>query len=87
MIVSVKDNQSVLDIAMQHSGTVEALFEIIKSNQLSDLDISGRQSLEVPTILKPTISKHYVNRNKTASTMPNYEFGGFSNAFSNAFNQ
>lgn len=87
MIVTAKNNQSILDIAVQHSGTVEALFDIIKSNQLTDLHISDRQILAVPTILKPAISKHFTNRNKTAATMPRNDFGAFSSAFSNAFNQ
>lgn len=87
MIVAVKNNQSILDIAVQHAGTVEALFDLVKANQLTDLDISGRSNLEVPKVIKPAISKHLSKRNKTIATMPRSDFGGFSNAFSNAFNQ
>jgi hypothetical protein len=87
MRVAVKNNQSILDIAVQHSGTVEALFDILKANSLSDLIIEGMDSLEVPTVRNPKIIQHFQSRNKMAATLPIIELGGFPLSFSNAFNQ
>lgn len=38
MIVTVLHNQSLLDLALQHTGTIESVFELAKDNALNITD-------------------------------------------------
>ena len=44
MIVTVLHNQSLLDLALQHSGTIESIFELAEANTLniSDDVVAGK---------------------------------------------
>ena len=44
MIVTVLHNQSLLDLALQHTGTIESIFELAEANTLniSDDVVAGK---------------------------------------------
>lgn len=52
MQVVILHNQSLLDVALQHSGNIESIFEIILANDLSLTDeVKAGQTLIMPNII------------------------------------
>lgn len=52
MKIIVLHNQSLFDVALQHSGSIESIFEIILANDLSLTDeVKAGQTLTIPDII------------------------------------
>lgn len=52
MKIIVLHNQSLFDVALQHSGSIESIFEIILANDLSLTDeVKAGQTLTIPDVI------------------------------------
>lgn len=63
-------NQTLFDIAVQESGTVEALFDLMKLNGLVDLSINPETELLLPAILNPQVVDYYKKKAKQYGLNP-----------------
>ena len=53
MIITALHNQSLLDLALQHTGTIESVFELAEANSLNITDeVQAGASLTVPPLGK-----------------------------------
>lgn len=71
MIVTVLHNQSLLDLALQHTGTIESIFELAEANTLniSD-DVVAGKTLVLPTeaFTNKDILAYYTAKNLQPAT-------------------
>lgn len=52
MKIIVLHNQSLFDVALQHSGSIDSIFEIILANDLSLTDeVKAGQTLTIPDVI------------------------------------
>lgn len=59
-MITVTSRQSVLDIALQHCGSLEAAFDIAQSNGISLTDdLTTGQSMSVPDATDAEMAQHY----------------------------
>lgn len=66
-MITVSDRQSVADIAVQHSGSMEAMYDIARDNEVAlDADIAGSE-LDVKIVDKKITSYYDMNDYKPAS--------------------
>ena len=68
--IITQNNQTILDVAVQESGTVEALFDLMKLNGLSELPIHAQSELQLSPILRPEIVDYYKTRTKQMGLAP-----------------
>ena len=74
-MITVTSRQSVLDIALQHCGSLEAAFDIAQSNGISLTDdLTTGQSMSVPEPTDTAMAQHYgVNNLQPATAVSNAE--------------
>ena len=59
-MITVTSRQSVLDIALQHCGSLEAAYDIAAGNDISLTDdLATGQTLSVPEATDATMAQHY----------------------------
>jgi len=68
--VITKVNQTLFDVCIQESGTVEALFDLMKLNGLTSLEISEGVELRLPRIMKPEVVEYYKKKAKQSGQNP-----------------
>ncbi|MDO4782625.1 MAG: hypothetical protein Q4A09_05325 [Capnocytophaga felis] len=71
MKVIVLHNQSLLDVALQHTGTIESLFELALANGISITDdLTAGQTFDVPSNVQKDkdILNYYVAKNIQPTT-------------------
>ena len=84
MQVTVKNGQSLIDLAIQHTGSVEGLFDLMHLNGLKSLN-EIPEVLEVPTVVNKKVVAFFQSESiQLATNVPHS--GSFSNSFSNDFN-
>lgn len=60
MLVVVNEGQSLLDIAVQHAGAVEAVLIIAKSNGLSVTStVAAGSTVEVPAVINTGVVRYF----------------------------
>ncbi|GEM_PF-3112540 len=84
--VTVLPNQTILDVTLQHSGSIEQLFDVLKANNMVELPILPTQIFFIPNIIQKEIVDHYIKQNKQLASVSNEYYGAFSFGFSNGFN-
>ncbi len=70
-MITVLHNQSLLDVAIQHTGSVMNVFSIAKANGMAVSDeIVAGAVLEIPTVIFPdnNILNYYQNKNIKPAT-------------------
>ncbi len=82
---SVLPKQSILDVTLQHSGTIEQLFDVMKANGLFELPIETMAVFYIPSVVQKDIVDYYIKENKQPASIDNNDEGAFSNGFSNGF--
>jgi hypothetical protein len=73
MNVKVLSNQSILDICLLSTGTVESMFDILKLNNLKSLSIKEINSLEVINPVKNKVVSYYITNSISPATEINKE--------------
>lgn len=69
MQVEIKDNQSLLDIAIQYCGSAEAAYQFAVLNGLSVTDdLQKGNVLAAPAVVNVDIARYYANRALTPAT-------------------
>lgn len=68
--IITQNNQTLLDVAVQESGTVEALFDLMKLNGLTALPIAAQSELILSPVLRPEIVEYYKSRTKQMGLAP-----------------
>ena len=66
MIVTVLHNQSLLDLALQHTGTIESIFEFAEANSLNITDdvVAGKTlALPAEAFTNKDILAYYTAKN------------------------
>lgn len=84
--VSVLFNQSILDVTLQHCGTIENLFEVMKTNNMQELPLIPTQLFYIPSIIRKDVVDYYIKQNKQLASIGSDYYGAFSFGFSNGFN-
>lgn len=82
---NLKQGQSIMDFAIQHTGSAEGLFAVLKLNGLKALDFTN-QDLAIPVSIRPKIVSHFAQNRIIPSSYKKSVVGSFSISFSNAFN-
>jgi len=60
MKAKVKQNQSVLDLAIEHGGDITSSFELAKQNNLQvDAVIAPGTELDIHEVINPSVSKQF----------------------------
>jgi hypothetical protein len=79
-------NQTIWDVALQHTGSIESVFEIMESNNLTSFEIAENSVLNIPNIKVPKLVEYFnVNTIVIASkTQSNHT--SFNNSFNFSFN-
>jgi hypothetical protein len=84
MQAKVNNGQSIIDLTIQHTGSIEGLFDVLHLNGLKSLSVLP-QSIEVPQPLNTKIVAFFQTESiQLATNVP--QSGSFSNSFSNDFN-
>lgn len=66
----VLPNQTIFDIALQESGSIESVFEIMKTNSLGSLLVVPLSELQTPSISNKKVNEYYLKHNiRPASTL------------------
>nr|DAJ93770.1 MAG TPA: hypothetical protein [Bacteriophage sp.] len=71
MIITALHNQSLLDLALQHTGTIESVFELAKDNALNITDdVQAGKTLVLPaeTFTNKDILGYYTAKNLQPAT-------------------
>lgn len=69
MNVTVQDNQSIIDLAIQHCGSAEAAFDLAALNGISITDeLAAGQTLQLPDVANKDIAKYYFDRGIVPAT-------------------
>ena len=71
MEITVLHNQSLLDLALQHTGTIESVFELAEANALNitdDLQASKILALSVEVFTNKDILAYYTAKNLQPAT-------------------
>ncbi|QKX04892.1 hypothetical protein HN014_08160 [Aquimarina sp. TRL1] len=67
--IQVLNNQSLADVAIQHLGSLEAVFDLARENDISITDLlTNNQKIFVPEPLVPEIVAFYRQNNISPST-------------------
>jgi len=84
MQAKVNNGQSIIDLTIQHTGSIEGLFALLHLNGLKSLSVLP-QAIEVPQPLNTKIVAFFQAESiQLATNVP--QSGSFSNSFSNDFN-
>ena len=72
MKTKVKDNQSTLDLSIQTAGSIEAVFDLAITNNISITDqIVPGQEITVPQVVDKNIYEYYrIHELTPATTLP-----------------
>lgn len=85
--MKVYSTQSILDICIQSTGTIESLFDMLKLNNMNDLKIGMVQELNtIQPIKKRTVAFFKANNILTATDINRKKGRSFSSDFSRDFN-
>lgn len=84
MQAKVNNGQSLIDLTIQHAGSVEALFDLMHLNGLKSL-MEIPEVLEVPTAVNKKVASFFQTEGAQIATNIS-QYGSFSNSFSNDFN-
>jgi hypothetical protein len=84
MQAKVNNGQSLIDLTIQHTGSIEALFELMHLNGLKSL-MAIPEVIEVPTAVNKKVVAFFQTESiQLATNVP--QSGSFSNSFNNDFN-
>lgn len=92
MEITVKNNQSIVDIAVQETGSAEGLFDLLKLNGRLDLQLTSGTVLKLPNVISPKVIKFFKTSEEheitvaTFSIIPLDNNRSFSPSFSISFN-
>jgi hypothetical protein len=81
-------NQSILDIALCNTGSLESLFDILHLNNMLSLDLQEGVELKLPNVVNSKIVDYYKTNNIQFATGVSDDFyqGDFNTDFNNDFN-
>lgn len=83
-MVQITNGQSLIDLAVQHTGSVESLFDWMHLNNLTALN-QLPSALETPAVVNLKVVDFFkTERFQSATNVA--PVGSFSNSFSNSFN-
>ncbi len=82
MKVDVFNTQTILDICLQSTGTIESLFDILKLNNMDTLFIGDKTQLEVIQPIKARTVNYYASNSIKPATEINITGRSFSSDFS-----
>jgi hypothetical protein len=68
MIIKTSNTQTILDICLISTGTVESLFDLLKLNNLPDLSIQNVQQLQTIQPIKSRIVNYYLSNGIAPAT-------------------
>ena len=69
MTITVLHNQSLLDLALQHTGTIESVFEFAEANALNITDdVQAGKTLVLPAFTNKDILGYYTAKNLQPAT-------------------
>lgn len=66
---SILSNQSILDVTLQHSGTIEQLFDVLKANNLTSLNVNPMPVFYIPSVVNKDIVDYYITENKQPASI------------------
>jgi hypothetical protein len=84
--ISVYPNQSILDVALQHTGTIEQLFAVMSANNMTELPLDATDEFYIPTVIHTEVVTYYKSNTKQLASLSPDFYGAFSFGFSNGFN-
>lgn len=70
MIVKPLKRQSLFDVCLQHTGSVDTLFEIMKTNGFNSLNPDLGQGVELAATTSKRVKDFYTLSGITVATMP-----------------
>ena len=70
---SILSNQSILDVTLQHSGTIEQLFDVLKANNLTSLNVNPMPVFYIPSVVNKDIVDYYLTENKQPASILSIE--------------
>ena len=82
MKVDVFNTQTILDICLQSTGTIESLFDIMALNNMNTLFIDDRTQLEVIQPIKTRTVQYYASNSIKPATEISITGRSFSSDFS-----
>jgi hypothetical protein len=63
-LIKILERQSLMDLAIEHGGDLDAVFEIMEMNDLSiTAELEAGQSIYVPDAINKAIVYYYFNNN------------------------
>jgi len=68
MTIKTSNTQTILDICLISTGTVESLFDLLKLNNLTDLSIQNIQQLNAIQPIKTRTVNYYLSNGITPAT-------------------
>jgi hypothetical protein len=88
---NLKQGQSILDFTVQHTGSVEGLFDLLNLNGLKNL-ANPTELLKIPSSVRPKVVAHFIQNKiapaayRTFLSPPPAPTGAYSNIYSNTYN-
>lgn len=90
MKIKIVESQSIIDVVLNYYGTIEPLFNFVKSNSLGSIDVIllAGQEIEIDeTLIGDSAVVNYFNKNNfLVATSDEIEIGDFNEDFNNDFN-
>lgn len=68
MKVTVKDNQTIYDIALQYAGSIEAVIDILEANGKKDTTLLIGEELVIPNVITQKVAQFYESSNVNVAT-------------------
>lgn len=84
--ITKQSNQSILDISLQCCGTVEALFDLLKLNNLDQIKLQPIMELYIPDVQRPQMEKHYRERSLEVASIDSTYYRVHNQSFNQSFN-
>lgn len=86
-VAQLQTTQSILDFCLQHCGSVEALFDVMKANSLNELLIAPLQNLSIDGLVRnQRVVDFYAKNNIHPGTIDREFLAQFSSDFNCDFN-
>ncbi len=73
MKVKVLHNQTIFDIALQHTGSIESAFEILINNNKNVIEVIQNEELNISEIVNKKIQEYYLAKSITIASK-DYDF-------------
>lgn len=87
MTVKPKHKQTILDVAIEHTGSVEGFIQIMVNNSISSLNHSGELELaNIPVVSSRVVKFFTLNDCPATAPKPQPKKGSFNKSFNKSFN-